>query len=85
MADSTIRLTMLELEASSRHPAYLHWCPRPVEDYPITACGLNIDKPKALAWTRERNLEDYSKRPYEQWPKPCPVCLPKAQAVSKGN
>ena len=58
---------------------YTHWV--------LTACGLDIDgscekhlaegqpcRGYGLAWTRSRDLESYQRRPYEDWPPPCPVC-----------
>lgn len=63
-----------EQESQSRLPVYLHYCPKEVEEHPITTCGLNIDQPKALAWTRSRDLESYQHMPMDRWPKPCPIC-----------
>lgn len=76
---------ILTAEQASRYPVYPHWCPHPVEISPVTACGLNIDYPKGLAWTRSYDLEQYSRRPYERWPPPCPVCGPLAADYLANN
>jgi len=67
---------------------HAHWLPRPVEESPITACGLNVDGPcenhltsrhpedchHGLAWTRSRDLAKFADEPYGPKLKACPAC-----------
>lgn len=61
-------------EQNSRRPVYLHWVP----ENELTACDMNIDFPKALAWTIIPDWEWY-KRSNDGWPPACPVCVTAAE------